>query len=70
VFLEQGGAFPPNFDASKLTAPQIGTLEFKFTDCNNGTVEWQPNAAGSAAGYGQTTFPIQRLTSIAGTTCP
>ena len=70
AFLEQGGAFPPNFDASKLTAPPWGSLEFKFSDCNNGTVEYQPNAAALAAGYGQTTFPIQRLTSISGTTCP
>ena len=70
AFLEQGGAFPPNFDASKLTAPPWGSLEFKFSDCNNGTVQYQPNAAALAAGYGQTTFPIQRLTSISGTTCP
>jgi len=70
AFLEQGGAFPPNFNSANLTAPAWGSLEFKFTDCNNGTVEYVPNAAALAAGYGQTAFPIQRLTSIAGTTCP
>ena len=70
AFLEQGGAFPPNFDSSQLTVPAWGTLEFKFSDCNNGTVEWQPNATAAAAGYAQATFPIQRVTSIAGVACP
>jgi plastocyanin len=70
AFLEQGGAFPPNFDSTKLTAPAWGVLEFKFSDCNNGTAEYTPNEAAVNAGYGHTTFPIQRLTSIAGTTCP
>jgi plastocyanin len=70
AFLEQGGAFPPNFDATKLTAPPWGLLEFKFSDCNNGTAEYTPNEAAVNAGYGHVTFPIQRLTSIVGTTCP
>ena len=70
AFLEQGGAFPPNFDASKLSAPAWGSLQFTFSDCNNGTVAWKSNAASAAAGYGDVTFPIQRLTAIAGTTCP
>jgi len=70
TFLEQGGAFPPNFDATKLSAPAWGSLQFTFSDCNNGTVAWKSNAASAAAGYGDVTFPIQRLTSIAGTTCP
>jgi plastocyanin len=70
AFLEQGGAFPPNFDSSKLTAPAWGILEFKFTDCNNGTAEYTPNEAAVGAGYSHVSFPIQRLTSLAGTTCP
>jgi len=70
AFLEQGGAFPPNFNSANLTAPAWGSLKFTFTDCSNGTVEWMPNATALAAGYAATTFPIQRLTSIAGTTCP
>ena len=70
AFLEQGGAFPPNFDASKLSAPAWGSLQFTFSDCNNGTVAWKSNATSAAAGYGDVTFPIQRLTSVAGTTCP
>jgi len=70
VFLEQGGAFPPNFDGSKITAPAWGALELKFTDCNNGTAEFTPNQAAVNAQYGHVTFPIARLTNIAGTTCP
>jgi plastocyanin len=70
AFLEQGGAFPPNFDSGKLTAPAWGSLKFSFSDCNNGTVDWTSNATSLAAGYADTTFPIQRLTSLAGTTCP
>jgi plastocyanin len=70
AFLEQGGAFPPNFDASKLTAPPWGSIKFTFNDCNNGTATWTSNATSAAAGYADTTFPIQRLTNLAGTTCP
>ena len=51
------------------TQPLPGT-PWKFTDCNNGTVAWKSNATSAAAGYADTTFPIQRLTSLAGTTCP
>jgi hypothetical protein len=70
AFLEQGGAFPPNFDSSKLSVTEWGSLQFTFTDCNNGNVAWKSNAASAAAGYADVSFPIQRLTSIAGTTCP
>ena len=68
--LEQGGAFPPNFDSSHLTQPAWGSLQFTFTDCSNGTVKWTGNDASHAAGYSDVTFPIQRVTNIAGTTCP
>jgi len=70
AYLEQGGAFPPNFDGSKVTAPAWGSLQFTFSDCNNGTVNWKSNATSAAAGYADVSFPIQRLTAIAGTTCP
>lgn len=70
AFLEQGGAFPPNFDGSKITAPAWGSLQFTFTDCNNGSVQYTANDAALAAGYGSVSFPIQRVTSIAGVTCP
>ncbi len=70
AFLEQGGAFPPNFDSRKLSVPEWGSLQFTFSDCNNGTVTWTSNATSAAAGYANTSFPIKRVTSIAGTTCP
>lgn len=70
AFLETGGRFPPNFDATKVTATPWGSLQLTFSDCNNGSATWTPNAAAAAAGYGAVTFPIQRLTTIAGTTCP
>jgi len=72
AFLEQGQglAFPPNYNPVGLTATPWGQIQFTFTDCNNGTVAWKSNAASAAAGYGDVSFPITRLTSIAGTTCP
>jgi len=70
AFLQQGARFPPNFDSSTITTTPWGTLEFKFSDCTNGTVEYTPNDTALAAGYGHIpAFPIQRLTTIAGTTC-
>ena len=72
AFLEQGsgGAFPPHFDSSMLNAVPWGSVQFTFTDCNNGTAQWKSNATSLAAGYADVTFPIQRLTTLAGTTCP
>jgi plastocyanin len=70
AFLEQGGAFPPNFDSTQLTVPEWGALEFRFTDCNNGTAEYTPNEPAVNAGYGHVTFPIKRVTSISGVACP
>jgi hypothetical protein len=68
--LETGGRFPPNFNSSTLTRTPWGLLTLTFTDCNNGTVAWASNAASAAAGYGDVSFPIRRVTSIAGTSCP
>jgi plastocyanin len=72
AFLEQGsgGAFPPHFDSSMLNAVPWGSVQFTFTDCNNGTAQWKSNATSLAAGYADVTIPIQRLTTLAGTTCP
>jgi hypothetical protein len=70
AFVEHGGAFPPNFHGDNVTATAWGMLEFAFVDCDHGTAAWKPNAAAAAAGYAETTFPITRLTRIAGTTCP
>jgi streptogramin lyase len=61
-----GGRFPPNFNGSNLQNQPWGTISFTFTDCNNGTVSWQPTAPGYASG----SLPISRLTMPMGLTCP
>jgi hypothetical protein len=61
-----GGRFPPNFDPSNLQNLPWGTITFRFTDCNNGQVSWQPLVAGYASG----SMPITRLTMPAGLSCP
>jgi streptogramin lyase len=61
-----GGRFPPSFNGSQLQKQPWGTITFTFTDCNDGTVSWQP----TAAGYTNGSIPISRLTMPAGLTCP
>lgn len=61
-----GGKFFPNFDPSGVHDEFWGTLTFTFTDCSNGSVSWQPVAAGYVAG----SMPIERLTLPAGLLCP
>ena len=63
-------AFPPNFDSRNVTPTPWGSLTLTFADCDNGTAVWAPNAQAAAAGYAAVTFPVRRLTSLAGTTCP
>jgi hypothetical protein len=46
-----------------------GNLTFAFTDCNNGTVSWHSDLAGYN-NANDTPVAIQRITKIAGTTCP
>jgi plastocyanin len=70
AFLEQGGAFLPNFDAGKVSVTPWGSLQFTFTDCDNGNATWKSNAASFAAGYGDVSFPIRRVTQLAGVACP
>jgi hypothetical protein len=70
AFIEQGGAFPPNFDSRHVDAKAWGTLKFEFDDCDHGSATWTANADSAAAGYHDVTFPIQRLTRIVGTACP
>jgi len=70
AFLETGGRFPPNFNSSTLTRTPWGLLTLTFADCSNGTAAWASNPASAAAGYGDVSFPIRRVTSLAGTSCP
>lgn len=61
-----GALFPPHFDAAKLTPQPWGTLEFTFSDCNNGRVDW----ASTQPGYGSGTMALTRLTLPDGLGCP
>ncbi len=63
-----GAAFPPNYSSLNETATPWGTITFTFTDCNNGTASWNPNAAEITAGYASGSMPINRGTQIDGTT--
>ena len=61
-----GARFPPNFDPTQRQNQPWGTLVFRFADCNNGQVSWQPTAAGYSSG----SMAVTRLTMPAGLTCP
>jgi plastocyanin len=74
AILLAGARFPPNFNPADVhrvpnDASTWGTITFTFTDCNNGTVSWHSDLAGYN-NANDTPLAIQRLTQIAGTTCP
>lgn len=74
AILLAGARFPPNFSPADVhrvpnDASLWGTITFTFTDCNNGTVSWHSDLAGYN-NANDTPLAIQRLTQIAGTTCP
>ncbi len=62
-----GGFFPPNFDPTKITRPQWGTVTLKFSDCSNGTATWTPS---DTTNFAAGTMPVKRLTSVDGLACP
>jgi len=67
TYISLGAKFPPAFTHTDDTVTQWGTMTFKFTDCNNGTMSWNS----TTAGYPPTgTLPITRATTIAGLACP
>jgi len=67
TYVSVGQKFPPNYNVSDRHLTQWGTLTFTFTDCDNGTASWTSTAAGYPPSG---SFPIARVTRIAGTTCP
>lgn len=74
AILLAGARFPPNFVASDVhrvpsDSTLWGSITFAFTDCNNGTVSWHSDLAGYN-NANDTPVAIQRITKIAGTTCP
>ena len=77
AILLTGARFPPNFNPADIrrigtdpNPPNLwGTITFTFSDCNTGTVSWHS----AVPGYDKANdapVGIQRLTQIAGTTCP
>ena len=64
--LTSGTGFIPNFVKADVKKTPWGNLTFSFTDCNHATVSW----TSTLPGYGSGTEQLQRLTSIAGTSCP
>ena len=75
AILLSGAKFPPNFNAADVrrissdASTTWGTLTFTFSDCNNGTVSWHSTLPGYN-NANDAPLAIQRLTQIAGTTCP
>jgi plastocyanin len=75
ALLLSGAKFPPNFNPADVrrisndASTTWGTITFSFTDCNNGTVSWHSTVPGYN-NANDTPLAIQRLTQIAGTTCP
>lgn len=59
-----GGRFIPNFDPAQVSNPPWGTLNFTFTDCQNGKVDFN-----STAGFGTGSMTLKRLTTPAGVSC-
>jgi plastocyanin len=67
AYLSLGQKFPPLYNVSDRILTQWGNLTFTFTDCNTGTASW----TSTTAGYPATgSFPIARVTTIAGIACP
>jgi len=60
-----GGRWMPNFDPNQIVRNFWGSLNFVFSDCNHGTVNFN-----SVAGYGTGSMNLTRLTQPAGLTCP
>lgn len=66
VLLYTGGQWIPNFDPTKIVKNPWGTLNFTFTDCNSGRVDF----ISTYPGYGSNHMILTRLTQPAGLTCP
>lgn len=62
-----GAKFPPNFVATDAVGVPWGTLTFTFSDCDHGHVEWVTTDPAFSPSGG---MDIERLTQVAGTTCP
>ncbi len=63
--LATGTRFPPNFNAADVVRTPWGAMNFTFTDCNNGRLDY----SSTIAGYGSGSIPLSRLTLPAGSAC-
>lgn len=64
--LGSGGRFPPHFDPSAVQSMSWGTLTFTFFDCTHGHVDY----VSGVPAFGSGSFDIERLTTLAGLSCP
>ena len=60
-----GGFFPPDFMSSSVALDPWGTAVFRFQNCSEGAVQWQPLSESLTAG----TMPLIRLTNPDGLVC-
>lgn len=60
-----GGAFPPNFDATQTERRPWGELTVEFADCQTATARWSTALPRFSDGE----MRLQRLSRIAGTNC-
>jgi hypothetical protein len=65
VNLTTGGRWIPNFDATKVVIIPWGTLNFTFSDCNSGRVDF----ASTYPGYASNHMDLTRLTLPGGLSC-
>ena len=65
VQVTSGPVFGAGYDPDDVVRENWGTLTFKFTTCNAGTMTYD-----STMGFGMGTANISRLTSVAGLSCP
>ncbi len=63
--LATGTRFPPNFAAADVVRTPWGALNFTFSDCNTGRLDY----SSTLAGYGSGSIPLSRLTLPAGSAC-
>lgn len=59
VLRPQGARFGAAFDPAQVTLSPWGTLEMRFSDCNNASLSWVGPTA-----FGSGTRPLTRLTSL------
>lgn len=65
MLLPQGGKFGDAHDPSNMSNTYWGDVTFNFTNCNEGTVNWEPQLAGFESG----SMPVIRTTAINNLNC-